>query len=152
MVVSGEHAMIRTVVAAALLTLGAIGLSAQTPAPELSKEMKSLQGTWVLVTADGQSVEGSGTEIDLSVTGDTYAQIANGQVVERGRIKLDASKTPIAIDLMIQEGDDANKTQLGVLQMGEGTITCKLGTPGATERPKDFAPSDGAFTFTAKKK
>jgi uncharacterized protein (TIGR03067 family) len=135
---------------AALLVL-TIGLRAQTPSPELSKELKALQGTWVLTTADGQSMDGGATEIDLAVTGDKYTQTANGQVVERGSIKVDGSKNPIAIDLMIQEGDDANKTQLGVLQIGENTITCKLASPGTTERPKDFVPTDGSFTFTARK-
>jgi uncharacterized protein (TIGR03067 family) len=143
--------MMRKLLLATLLAAGTVGLSAQTPAPELSKEMKALQGTWMITTANGQSSDGS-NEVDFAVTGDSYSQVVNGQVVERGKFKIDASKTPIAIDLMIQEGDDANKTQIGVIQIGEGTITAKLATPGATERPKDFNPSDDSFTFVAKKK
>lgn len=143
--------MTRSLALLAALLVVATGLAAQTPSPELSKELKALQGTWVLTTADGQSMDGGGTEIDLAITGEKYTQTANGQVVERGSLRVDGSKSPIAIDLMIQEGDDANKTQLGVLQLGENTITCKLAAPGAADRPKDFTPSDGSFTFTARK-
>jgi uncharacterized protein (TIGR03067 family) len=141
--------MQRLAMAASLAFLTAIGVGAQTG---LSKELTSLQGTWVLTSADGQAMDSSGGEVTLAVTGDKYTQTQNGQVVERGTIKLDASKTPIWIDLIISEGDDANKTQLGVLQMTSDTITAKLGTPGSTERPKDFVPSDGAFVFVAKKR
>ena len=87
----------------------------------------------------------------VTFTGDKYNQTQGGQVVERGTIKLDASKTPLAIDFMIQEGGDANKTQLGVLQITDDTITCKVNAAGATERPKDFVPADGYFVFLAKK-
>ena len=57
-------------------------------------------------------------------------------MVERGSIKLDGSKTPIWIDLIIIEGDDANKTQLGVLQIHSDTITGKLNTLGSPGAPQ----------------
>jgi hypothetical protein len=56
------------------------------------------------------------------------------------------------IDLIIAEGDDANKTQLGLVQMADDTITVKLNTSGSPERPKDFTPADGTFVFVAKKR
>jgi len=117
----------------------------------LSKELESLQGTWVLTSSDGQSLEGSGQTTSVVITGDKYAQTQDGKVVERGTIKLDASKTPIAIDLLITEGDDANKTQLGVLRIDGDTITAKLSTPGSTNRPTDFTPAEGYVVLVAKK-
>ena len=129
-----------------------LGVAAQTQTPEMSKEMKAVQGTWVLTTANGQPMDSSGSTVSVTITGDKYVQTADGQFVERGTMKIDGSKTPNTIDLMIAEGDDAGKTQLGVIQIGDGTVTAKLAAPGAPDRPKDFeTTNDGTFTFTAKK-
>lgn len=137
----------------AILALAApLALAAQTPAPELSKEMKALQGSWVITVANGQALDNSSPEIIFQLTGDKYAQVTNGQVTERGTIKLDGSKTPMTIDMFIQEGEDANKTQLGVIKIADDTVTGKMAAAGVTDRPKDFEPAnDGSFSFTAKK-
>lgn len=132
----------------AVLLATTVGIFAQSG---LSKELESLQGTWVLTSSDGQSLEGSGQTVAVVITGDKYAQTQDGQVVERGTIKLDPSKSPIAIDLVITEGDDANKTQLGVLRIDGDTVTTKLSAPGATDRPTDFSPADGYLVLVAKK-
>ena len=131
-----------------VLLAATVGMLAQSG---LSKELESLQGTWVLTSSDGQSLEGSGQTTSIVITGDKYAQTQNGQVVERGTIKLDASKSPIAIDLLITEGDDANKTELGVLRIDGDTITAKLSTPGSTNRPTDFTPAEGYLVLVVKK-
>jgi uncharacterized protein (TIGR03067 family) len=144
--------MTRTGLVAILAFAAPLALAAQAPTPELSKEMKSLQGSWVITVANGQAVDNSSPEVVFTLTGDKYTQTANGQVVERGTMKLDSSKTPMAIDMFIQEGEDANKTQLGVIKIGQDTVTGKMAAAGATERPKDFEPAnDGSFSFTAKK-
>jgi uncharacterized protein (TIGR03067 family) len=141
--------MRRFAMVAFLALLTAVGVGAQAG---LSKELTSLQGTWVLTSADGQVMDSAGGEVTLVITGDKYTQTQNGQVVERGSLKLDASKTPMWIDLIITEGDDANKTQLGVFQIQNDTLTGKLNAPGSADRPKDFVPTEGAFVFVAKKR
>jgi len=144
--------MRRFALATALALATSFTLAAQTPAPELSKEMKALQGSWVITIANGQTLDNSSPEIVFQLTGDKYAQVTNGQVTERGTIRLDGSKTPMTIDLIIQEGEDANKTQLGVIKIADDTVTGKMASPGVTDRPKDFEPAnDGSFSFTAKK-
>jgi len=118
----------------------------------LSKELTSLQGTWVITMLDGEAVPSGNPEVALTIEKDKYSQTLDGRVIERGTIKLDASKKPIAMDLIITEGDDANKTQLGVLEIGDKTIRFKLNTAGVATRPTDFEPADGYFVFVLAKK
>jgi uncharacterized protein (TIGR03067 family) len=111
----------------------------------------ALQGRWVLTSADGQDLTGA-PEITLTITKDQYVQTIDGEVVERGEFKLNETKTPIQLDLMIKEGKDAGTTQLGVVEIKGTTMRGKLNTPPSPVRPTDFEPADGFFTFTAAKK
>ena len=131
----------------AAVTLAIAPVAAQTDVP---KELAPLQGTWVIVTANGESAAG-GPEITLTITGDKYNQGVNGEIVERGTIKVDATKKPMTIDLNIAEGNDAGKLQLGVIEVNGTTMTGNLGAPGAKERPASLT-ADSAFAFTARKK
>ena len=141
--------MIR-VATVALLALGTIAkVSAQGG---LSKELTSLQGTWVMTAINGETVGSAGPELTLTFTEDKYSQTLNGEVNERGTIKLDPSKKPMAIDLLITEGQDANKTQLGVLQITGDSIMGKLSAPGTPDRPTDFTPADGYVVFVMTRK
>ena len=76
---------------------------------ELSKELQSLQGTWVITMVDGKPVPVTGPGVALVIEGNKYAQTIDGAVNERGEIRLDPSKTPMVMDLFITEGKDANK-------------------------------------------
>ena len=141
--------MTRIAAIALLAFLTTAGASAQDG---LSKELTSLQGTWVITSVNDVAPSTGEPEVTLTFTGDKYSEGVDGQVVERGSVKIDATKKPIAMDLIITEGDDANKTQLGALEIGEKTIRFKLNTPGATVRPTDFEIADGHFVFVATKK
>jgi uncharacterized protein (TIGR03067 family) len=155
----------RTLVGSALalvLTAAALaqgGAAQSTPpqaspapaAPAKSKTLTALQGTWVLTSADGEDLTG-GPEVALSIIDDTYAQTLDGDVVERGRLKVDDSKKPTTIDLAIEEGSDAGTTQLGVIEIAADTLRGKLNSPGDNVRPNDFEPADGFFAFTAVRK
>jgi uncharacterized protein (TIGR03067 family) len=141
--------MIR-IAAIGLLTFGtAVGMSAQSGA---SKELMSLQGTWVMTSINGEVVDGTKPELTMTFTNDRYSQALNGQVVERGTIKLDPSKKPMPVDFVIAEGKDANTTQLGVIQITDEGFTAKLNAPGAPERPADFTPADGFLVFVMAKR
>ena len=133
-----------------ILAVACASAAAQTPAPT-PKAFVPLQGTWVLSSPDGQSMMPGG-ELALVITGDTYAQTVNGQVTERGTIKLDAAKKPMAIDLIITEGDDTGKTQLGVIEVTGDDMKGALSVPGDTTRPAGFAAQEGLITFVGKRK
>ena len=110
-----------------------------------------VQGTWVITAVNGQSAEGS-PELTLTFAGDKYHQTMNGMVNERGTIKIDASKKPMTIDLIIAEGPDAGKTQLGIIEVTGDTIRANLDTPGTQQRPTDFTVKEGSIMFVGTKK
>jgi len=142
-----------TLVLAASVTTVALAQTqtARPTAAAASKTQALAQGTWVLTTANGEDLTGA-PEITVTITGDKYVQTTAGNIVERGSFKIDETKKPMTIDLIISEGDAAGKTQLGVIEVTETTMRGNLNTAGESVRPKDFAPVDGFFAFTAKKK
>lgn len=135
----------------ALLVLVAVPVFAQSKPPAVPKALAPLQGTWVLTTPAGQPLAQSG-ELTIEVTGDKYAQAVNGTVNERGSVKVDATKTPMWIDLTITEGTDAGKTQIGLLEVKGDTLSGLLKYPGDTVRPAKIAAEPNAIAFVGKKK
>jgi hypothetical protein len=57
----------------------------------------------------------------------------------------------MTIDLIIAEGSDAGKTQLGIFDVTGDTMRLSLDTPGAGQRPADFSLKDGLLVVAAKK-
>jgi len=110
-----------------------------------------LEGTWVVTSLNGQSAPEGTPQLALTFTGDKYQQAIGGQVNERGAFKIDAAKKPVTIDLVINEGDDAGKTQLGIVEVSGETMRMGLSIPGAAQRPTDFTAKDAALLVVAKK-
>ena len=117
-----------------------------------TKVAAALQGTWVIASINGQTAPEGASEMTLTFTGDKYHQTLAGEVNERGTIKLDASKKPMTIDLIITEGTDAGKTQLGIIEVTGDAVRANLDTPGAAQRPTDFTIKEGFVMFVGKKK
>lgn len=136
-----------TLVTSAMLVF-AVGVAAQGGP---SKDMASLQGTWVVTSQDGQASSPADSPVTVVIVADKYSEMRDGQVLERGTFKLDSSKLPIAIDVFITEGDDANNTRLGVIRIENDTVTVKCSAPGATTRPVDFTPVDGSLVLLLKR-
>ena len=116
--------------------------------PALDKAFAPLQGTWVVGDINGQQPP----SMLLVFTGDKYEQVVDGTVNERGTVKLDAAKKPIAIDLVIQEGSDAGKLQVGIIEVTGETMKLNLAVPDATTRPKAFAAEEGFLMVNLTKK
>ena len=136
------------------------GTSAQTPtqtppagssATDLSKELQSLQGTWLVETINGQVAKDMGVEMLLVITGNKYQQVTNGTVDETGTIKLDASKKPLAIDLNIATGDSAGTVQLGIAEINGDTMQAVLAEPGSSMRPAGFSDSTAAIAVIVRR-
>jgi uncharacterized protein (TIGR03067 family) len=118
----------RTLTLAIIMALGTIGFAqsgaqttgAQTPPakpePAKSKTLTAVQGTWVFTSVNGQDAAGQ-PEIVITITDDKYVQTIDGNTVEKGTLKFDDTKKPLHMDLVIIEGQDAGKTQLGVIEL-----------------------------------
>ena len=141
--------MTRFTIAVAVIALAGSVLAQE---PKVAKGAAAIQGTWVISSINGQSAPEGSPEMTLTFTGDKYSQAVGGQVNERGTVKIDASTTPMTIDLAIVEGSDAGKNQLGIFEITGDTIRASLDTPGAQQRPKDFTITEGSTMFVGKKK
>ena len=128
----------------------AAALAGQDPKPGTGAA--ALQGTWIITSVNGQTAPEGSPQMTLTFAGDKYHQTVGSEVTERGTIKVDASKKPMTIDLMIAEGSDAGKTQLGVIELSGDTLRANLDTPGARQRPSDFTVKEGFVMFEGKKK
>lgn len=136
------------------MVITGIALAASVVAQE-SKGTKAtavVQGTWVITSINGQTAPEGSPEMTLTFTGGTYQQSLGGEVNERGSFKVDAAKKPMTIDLMITEGQDAGKTQLGIFEVTGDTLRANLDMPGAGQRPPDFTVKEGLVMFVGKKK
>lgn len=133
-------------IASLLLTATMAGEQAK-PSPGKA----ALQGTWAITSINGKAAPEGPPELTLTFTADTYHQTFRGQINERGTVKIDATKKPMTIDLIITEGSDAGKTQLGIIEVTGDTLRASFGTPGAPQRPTDFNVKEGSLVVLGKK-
>jgi uncharacterized protein (TIGR03067 family) len=129
----------------------ALAATLQSKASKLPAGTEALQGTWMITSINGQAMPAEGPEMTLTFSGEKYHQAVGGKVNERGTIKVDAAKKPMTIDLLIAEGDDAGKIQLGIIEVAGDQMRASLDTPNAKQRPTDLNPKEGAITFVGKR-
>jgi uncharacterized protein (TIGR03067 family) len=86
------------------------------------------------------------------ISGLKYSETVDGAVDETGLFRIDPSKTPMTVDLVIQTGDAAGKTQLGVFDVKGDTLRLLLNTAGATVRPTSLEKADGELFIVAQRK
>src|SRR5215471_13493725 len=140
--------MVRTVALSLLMFFQA----AQTTPPSADAAKKALdqiQGSWPAVSLNGQDLP-TGVEMNLTFTGDKYENWVNGNIDERGTVKIDPSTKPASIDFVITEGTDAGMTQLGLVEVNGETLTLSFARPGSPTRPK--TPSDAELYAVLRKK
>jgi uncharacterized protein (TIGR03067 family) len=113
------------------------------------KEMQPLQGTWAVTQVNGDAAPG---DIALIISGSKYSEAVDGAVDETGLFKVDASKAPMTVDLIIQTGEAAGKTQLGIIDVKGETMRLLLNTAGSTVRPTSLEKADGELFIVAQKR
>jgi uncharacterized protein (TIGR03067 family) len=132
-----------------VLTIAAAAAVSAHKQDAVPKEMVPLQGTWVVTQINGDSTSG---DTSLIISGSKYSESVGGTVDETGLFKVDASKTPMTVDLIIQEGDSAGKTQLGVFEVKGDTMRLLLNNAGDMARPTSLEKGDGALFIVAQKR
>ena len=130
----------------------AFGAHALAQDPKATNPAAALQGTWVVSTINGQAPPEGTPEMTLTFAGEKYSSSTGATVDERGTFVVDGSKKPMTLDLVIVEGTDAGKTQLGIFEIADGTLRMNLDTPGAGQRPADFTIKNTGVMVVAKKK
>lgn len=80
-----------------------------------------------------------------------YSTSVMGKQDEAGTFKIDAKKKPAHLDLMIEEGKDKGKAQLGLIAVEGDVLKLALSKPGEKDRPKDFEGGTGVVIATFKR-
>jgi uncharacterized protein (TIGR03067 family) len=139
-----------------LLVLGAwVLLGAEPARDDVKKELKKLQGEWVMaeLEIDGRPVPGEkfkGTT--LVIRGDKYTVKVKGRSYET-TFTLDPGRKPKALDMFFPDGPNAPKVSKGIYSLeGDTFKLCRAQAPGQP-RPKEFAtwPDTGVFLVTWKR-
>jgi uncharacterized protein (TIGR03067 family) len=136
----------------AMCFLAIAPIAAQSGPQDEAGMIAALQGTWTISHVNGQALSTLGQNSTITFTRDAYTVTTNGQVKERGLIKIDGTKKPMQIEMRITEGIAAGKSQMGLIQVVNGTLTLKTNTIGAPKLPTDFKAERWYVLFVAQKK
>ena len=130
--------------------LGALGAD-KAAEEEVAAELERLQGTWKI-----ESVEVDGRKLDPLAFKD-IVRIVDGhditwknkdQVIARTRITFDLSKSPKTMDSTFVEGENKDRTMLGVYEIaGDEFRICSA--PFDRLRPTEFASPPGSESLTS---
>jgi uncharacterized protein (TIGR03067 family) len=106
---------------------------------KVKAELKKLQGTWVDISIEKPGAKRKKVgEQQLKIDGETFTLSHDGNVEDKGTIKLDPSRSPGEIDFQIREGKNEGKTGLGIYAWDGEHLKLCLGSVEAGTRPKDF--------------
>jgi uncharacterized protein (TIGR03067 family) len=125
----------------ALLFVLAAGVAAA--AAEEKKEKKSeADGTWIVtgVEVGGMKIPEDDlkkTPSKITITGGKWA-LTIGDMAIKGTSKVDASKKPMEIDTVAENGPDKGKTVMGIVEIKGDTMRACFDKSGKG-RPKEFS-------------
>ncbi|MCI0380362.1 MAG: TIGR03067 domain-containing protein [Gemmataceae bacterium] len=102
------------------------------------KELKALQGAW--------KADKNGKTLVLTFKGKDFTVEMEGdgkQATVKGTVKIDASKDPKHIDMIVKEGTGegekfAGKTSLGIFELKGDELKWCANEPGKEGRPPEF--------------
>jgi len=131
----------RILTAAVLLLLPAVPLRA-ADAPAGTKE---LQGTWEAVASvrDGKDQPpDKGGMIVAMIEGDALT-LKIGDQTRTATLKVDATKTPPTMDVLMEDGPQKGKTMKAIYQIKDDELKVCHGEPGA-DRPTEISSKEGS--------
>src|SRR5262245_52068808 len=116
-----------------------------------ASDLKKMAGTWKTVVQEAFGKPTPKDEIEktagrLIVKGDSYEVYFGKKSIDKGTIKLDASKTPREIDVKTQN-DEIMK---GIYKIEKDEMTVCFGQPGI-DRPKEFKTKEGQILIGYKR-
>lgn len=119
-------------------------LLAADAAQDDKKELKKLEGTWVMVSGESKGEALPETTIksaSLVIVGDKHTVKVGAETII-GTHKLDPTAKPKAIDAMDTEGPFKGKPAFGIYKIEKGEFTVCFAAPGK-DRPKEFTTKGG---------
>jgi len=118
----------------------------------LKSDQEKLRGTWLTVSlvTNGKTLvtdktpPAAGPETKLVYDGDKWKIQVGDQVVASGKFKVDATKSPKAIDIFDETGVKNEKTKLGIYELNGDTYKYCL-APANKPRPTEFVSKEGGW-------
>ena len=111
-------------------------------AQDATKEMEKLSGVWVLTSAESGGTKIPPEEIKdfkLSINKDgSFIARRLGGDERAGSLKIDPTKKPMMMDILMESAPDKGKTQLAIYDLQTGVLKICAGEMEKKERPADF--------------
>lgn len=125
------------------IVIAGLGVAFVAAADDAQKDKAKLQGTWNVtkVEARGQAKDDNENH-QLIFAGDELTVKQGDDLKIKAKIKLDATKKPMQIDVEIFESPKEElkgKTGLGIYMFDGDTLKLCINQPGEAERPKEFS-------------
>ena len=131
----------RSIVCLTILAVPSLAIAEE----ESEKDLKKMAGDWVpvLMQLNGKKQPDKVTKaIRLTITGDKYNTVV-GEEKDEGTLKLDATKTPREMDIIMSIGENKGKILPCIYELKGNELKVCYGLNG-TGRPADFdAGKDG---------
>jgi uncharacterized protein (TIGR03067 family) len=120
-----------------LAPIAGLLLAADDPIP---KGLEKCQGTWVMdsLVVEGKDIpQANLKKTKLTIKGDKYTFV-NVDVTNKGVYKVDPTKKPMTLDIVVAEGPDKGKTLSGIYEVDGDSLKICLSIKGNL-RPEAFA-------------
>jgi uncharacterized protein (TIGR03067 family) len=142
--------MFRVATMTALLTTAAFAF--QPDPTKEAKEFEKIAGNWVLDVAEsrGERVPDDvfkGFRLTINKDGTFMVRLENDE--RRGHLKIDPTKSPLTLDIVLETGSDAGKTQPAIYSFETGALTICTGEYNK-DRPAAFTTKDKPGTTLLK--
>lgn len=111
-----------------------------------TKPGQRLEGTWMITSVvrnDNPLSEDRLNEAKFIFQAERFVQKLGDKTLAKGTFRLDPDKKPAAIDLTMSEGEDKDKSILGIYQVEDDVLRICGAAPGQ-DRPTEFAARDGS--------
>jgi uncharacterized protein (TIGR03067 family) len=113
------------------------------------KGLLELQGTWQLESIeDGKKAKIDVKKRTLFVGADLVLVQQGEKLVQAGQVRLNTSKSPPTIDIVVRKGEHEDNTMLGIYELKGDTLKVCF-DPEGESRPKKFEAKKDSAVFVA---
>jgi uncharacterized protein (TIGR03067 family) len=124
---------------------GSVGTAEAPRENAAERDLNQMRGDWVLVSLEEngkQATEARRKEVKVSITADGRYIFTAGDETHTGYYKLGPTRTPRAMDIILEEGPLKGKVQLAIYEFDGAYWRVAAADPGR-DRPQGFTPAAG---------
>jgi uncharacterized protein (TIGR03067 family) len=133
-------------------------IAAEAPKDDaVKKDLKKMEGTWMQIGETHEGItrtdkENKKAKVKLIIKGDKYSIFFGAKEAGKGTIRLDPSKKPKEIDMVLGGKDFKGQVMLGIYELKGNVLKVCNAFPGKA-RPEEFSAKKGSkrFLFTYKR-